>query len=77
MHVELDSEGHWQINNVIEGNTVKEVLGYVEYNAQELIERLRIALEVSLKQNRLTTEESAKLQKKFKEALESYTYLVV
>ena len=77
VHVELDSEGHWQINNVIEGNTVKEVLGYVEYNAQELIERLRIALEVSLKQNRLTTEESAKLQKKFKEALESYTYLVV
>ncbi len=77
VHVELDSEGHWQINNVIEGNTVKEVLEYVEYNAQELIERLRIAIEISLKQGRLTTEESAKLQKKFREALESYTYLVV
>ena len=75
--MELDSEGHWQINNVIEGNTVKEVLGYVEYNSHELIERLRVAIEISLKQGRLTTEESAKLQKKFREALDSYTYLVV
>lgn len=77
VHVELDSDGRWEINHVIEGNTIKEVLGYVGHNPQDLIERLRAAIEVALKSNRLTTEESAKLQKKFKEALESYTYLVV
>lgn len=77
VHVEIDSEGRWQLNHVIEGDTIREVLGYVQYNSQELIERLRAAIETSLKCNRLTTEESAKLQKKFREALESYTYLVV
>ncbi len=77
VHVELDADGCWQINNVIEGDTIREVLGYVQYNPQELVERLRAAIETSLKCGRLSAEESAKLQKKFKEALESYTYLVV
>jgi arginine decarboxylase len=77
VHVDIDSEGRWQLNHVIEGDTIREVLAYVQYNSQDLIERLRVAIEKSLKCGRLTAEESAKLQKKFKEALESYTYLVV
>ena len=77
VHVEIDAEGKWQINHVIEGDTIREVLGYVQYNPQDLIERLRVSIEKSLKSGKLTAEESAQLQKKFKEALESYTYLVV
>lgn len=77
VHVDIDEEGHWQIKNVIEGDTIREVLNYVQYNSQDLIERLRISIEKSLKCGRLSPAESAKLQKKFKEALESYTYLVV
>lgn len=77
VHVEIDADGQWQINHVIEGDTIREVLGYVQYNHQDLIERLRVSIEKSLKSGRLSAEESAQLQKKFKEALESYTYLVV
>lgn len=77
VHVDLDEEGHWQIKHVIEGDTIREVLNYVQYNPQDLIERLRGSIEKSLKLGRLSPAESAKLQKKFKEALESYTYLVV
>lgn len=77
VHVDIDEEGKWQINNVVEGDTIREVLNYVQYNSQDLTERLRTAIEKSLKNGSLTAEESAKLQKKFKEALESYTYLVV
>lgn len=77
VHVDIDEEGKWQINNVVEGDTIREVLAYVQYNPQDLIERMRVAIEKSLKNGSLTAEESAKLQKKFKEALESYTYLVV
>lgn len=77
VHVDLDEEGHWQIKHVIEGDTIREVLNYVQYNSQDLIERLRVSIEKSLKCGRLSPAESAKLQKKFKEALESYTYLVV
>lgn len=77
VHVDIDEEGKWQINNVVEGDTIREVLAYVQYNSQDLTEKLRIAIEKALKNGSLTAEESGKLQKKFKEALESYTYLVV
>jgi arginine decarboxylase len=77
VHVELDEDGHWHLNDVIEGDTIREVLNYVQFNAQELVERLRVAIEKSLRCGRLSPQESAKLQKKYKEALESYTYLVV
>lgn len=77
VHVDLDEEGHWQVKHVIEGDTIREVLNYVQYNPQDLIEKLRTSIEKSLRSGRLTAAESAKLQKKFKEALECYTYLVV
>jgi arginine decarboxylase len=77
VHVDLDEDGAWEVTHVVEGDTISEVLDYVEYDSDELNERLRVAIEKSLKAGRLTNEESAKLQKKFKQALESYTYLVV
>lgn len=77
VHVELDDEGQWEIKHVVEGDTIEEVLSYVQYNPQQLVTQLRILIEKNLKLGRLTNAESAKLQKKFKEALESYTYLTV
>ena len=56
---------------------MSEVLKYVQYDSSDLIERLRLSIEKALREGRLTNEESAKLKKRFKEALEDYTYLVV
>lgn len=77
VHVDLDEEGKWQVKLVIEGDTNREVLHYVGYNSQDMLEQVRLSIEKSLHQGRLTPGESAKLQKKFKESLENYTYLVV
>lgn len=77
VHVELDEEGQWVIKHVIEGDTIEEVLVYAQYNPQQLIKQLRILIEKALKSGRLSNAESAKWQRKFKEALESYTYLMV
>lgn len=77
VHVDLDENGNWAVNHVIEGDTIEEVLHYVQYESPDLIERLRVVIEKSLKAGHLTNEESAKLQKRFKAALDSYTYLVV
>lgn len=77
VHVDLDEEGNWELNHVIEGDQIREVLSYVQYDSQELIERLRLSIEKSLKAGRMTNEESAKIQRKFRKALDSYTYLVV
>lgn len=77
VHVELDEEGNWEIKHVVEGDTMEEVLTYAQYDPQQLLKQLRSLIEKSLKAGRLTNEQSAKLQKRFKEALESYTYLIV
>lgn len=77
VHVELDKEGQWLIKHVVEGDTIEEVLSYVQYNPQKLLQQLRILIEKALKSGRLSNIDSAKIQKKFKESLESYTYLTV
>ncbi len=77
VHVELDQEGKWKIQQVVEGDVIEEVLSYVQFNPQQLVISLRKLIEKALHAGRLTNEESAQLQKRFKEALESYTYLIV
>jgi arginine decarboxylase len=49
----------------------------VQYDPQDLVERLRLSIEKSLREGTLDPEHSAKIQKRFKEALEGYTYLYV
>lgn len=77
VHVDVDENGEWEVTHVVEGDTISEVLDYVEYDTDALNERLRSTIEKSLRAGRLTNIESAKLKKKFKAALDSYTYLVV
>ncbi|MBF8262790.1 MAG: speA [Parachlamydiales bacterium] len=77
VHIDMDEAGNWVFKHEIEGNSMSEVLRYVQYDSADLIERLRLSIEKALKEGRLTNEESAQLKKRFKEALEHYTYLVV
>ncbi len=77
VHVQLDEEGQWVIKHIVEGNTIEEVLAYAQYNPEQLLRQLRVLLEKALKKGRISNAESAKLQKKFKGFLETYTYLTV
>ncbi len=77
VHVELDENGEWKILKLVEGDTIEEVLGYVQYRPERLMERLEELIERSLTSGLLSPAESAQLKRKYKQALESYTYLVV
>ena len=76
VHVDFTSDGQVDLTAVVEGDTMREVLSYVQFNADNLFERLRGSVEQSLREGVLTAEESAKLQRKFKECFEGYTYLM-
>ncbi len=76
VHIDVNAAGEVDIAEVIEGDTIREVLSYVQFSTDDLQERLRRSIEVSLKNGTLTPEESAKLQKRFREGLEGYTYFV-
>ncbi len=77
VHVDIGAQGEVEFTHVVEGDTVREALSYVQYEPHDLFERLRQTIERSLRDGNLSPEDSAKIQKRYREALEGYTYLYV
>ena len=74
VHIAIDEKGY-RIDHVVEGDSVTQVLGYVQYSKQYLMQRVRQANEEALRRGLLTFEESALLMRRYEEGLEGYTYL--
>ena len=74
VHIQLTPRGY-EIEHVVKGDTVKEVLGYVQYDAEDLVESVRRRTEQALQEKRITLEESRLLLQKYEQSLGSYTYL--
>jgi arginine decarboxylase len=68
-------EAGYQIDHVVPGDTVAEVLHYVMYNRDELVSRMRRSTEVALRAGRITLEESRGVLRAYEEGLSGYTYL--
>ncbi len=75
VHISLDEQGEWEIDEVIEGDTVEEVLTYVQYDVEDLKRAMRQDVEAACKQGRLTVTEGKSLLKYYDDGLEGYTYL--
>jgi arginine decarboxylase len=75
VHVTVDDNGQWSIDEVIEGDTVREVLQYVQFNADELKRSMRKMMEQALRDNKLSVDEARVLLKFYENGLEGYTYL--
>ena len=74
VHVRIDGDDYG-VEHVVEGDSVTEVLSYVQYSKDDLISRVRRAVEAALRDKRLTIAESGRFMKRYEEALEGYTYL--
>ncbi|HLA78136.1 MAG TPA: biosynthetic arginine decarboxylase [Vicinamibacteria bacterium] len=74
VHVRIAGDSY-TVEHVVEGDSVAEVLSYVQYNKEDLVSRVRRAAEVALREKRLTIAESGRFMKRYEEALEGYTYL--
>jgi arginine decarboxylase len=75
VHVALGEDGRWRIEATIEGDTVHEVLGYVQYDPDDIRRRLRQDIEDALEAGRITLAESRSLRGFLDESLRGYTYL--
>lgn len=74
VHVSVNENGY-TLEHFVEGDTVTDVLSYVEYNRGELIEKIRRATEESINSGRLTKQEAGLLMKNYETGLSGYTYL--
>ena len=75
VHVSLDEHGDVVLETVVQGNTVREVLNYVQYNSQTLLDQFRKDVETAVREQRIGYEESGRLLKFYEEGLQGYTYL--
>jgi arginine decarboxylase len=75
VHVSLDEDGEVTIDDVIKGDTVREVLAYVQYSADELLGRMRKEVEKAVRNSRISLNESRQLLHFYESGLGGYTYL--
>src|SRR5262249_35659357 len=75
VHVSLDEDGEYSIDDVIKGDTVREVLAYVQYSAEELTARLRKDVERAVRAGKISPGESKQLLRFYESGLDGYTYL--
>jgi arginine decarboxylase len=75
VHIQMSPKGY-QIEYLVKGDTITEVLSYVQYKAEDLLENLRRRTEQALQENRITLKESQLLLNDYERSLSRYTYLV-
>jgi len=74
VHIQLTPKGY-QIKHVVKGDTMSEVVGYVQYDAEDMVERIRQRCESALEQNQITIAQSQRLLQTYEQSLSRYTYL--
>jgi arginine decarboxylase len=74
VHIHLSPKGY-QIEHVVKGDTMTEVLGYVQYDSEDLIESIRQQAEQALQEKKITIQESQLLLQNYEHSLSRYTYL--
>ncbi|HUA85683.1 MAG TPA: biosynthetic arginine decarboxylase [Bryobacteraceae bacterium] len=75
VHVSLDDKNGVVLEAVIRGDTVREVLDYVQFQSKALLEQFRKDVEAAVREGRIGYEESGALLKFYEEGLNGYTYL--
>jgi arginine decarboxylase len=74
VHVRLNDDGY-EVRHVVKGDSISEVLRYVEYVPENMVEAVRRQAERAVSSGRLTNEQMRTLMKHYESALASYTYL--
>jgi arginine decarboxylase len=75
VHVRIYDDSGYGVEHVVEGDSVENVLNYVQYDRRSLIEGVRRTIEGAMREGRITLEESAQLRRRFEQGLSGYTYL--
>ena len=72
--IQLKEGGEFELLDEVEGDTVSEVLSYVEYEPKRLLEKFKAKAEKAVKEHGATLEELKELVSTYRESLRGYTY---
>jgi len=74
VHVECEG-GSFKVRSIVKGDTISEVLSYVQYEDRELIEKIQLAVEDAIVDHRIDHQQAGRIVATFEKALGGYTYL--
>ena len=74
VHISVDDNGY-TIDQVIDGETVAEVLEYVQYNSKKLVRTVETWVTSAVKSGTISTEEGKEFLSNYRSGLYGYTYL--
>lgn len=74
VHISVDERGY-SIDQVIDGETVAEVLDYVQFNPKKLVRTLETWVSKSVKEGKITVDEGKEFLSNYRSGLYGYTYL--
>lgn len=66
---------HYEIDQIIDGETVAEVLDYVQYSPKKLVRNVETWVTRSMKNGKITPEEGREFLSNYRSGLYGYTYL--
>ena len=72
--VRLDENGELELSKEVVGDSVADVLSYVEYSPKEMIETFKAHVELSVRQKNLTPNERKEIMKAYEDGMAGYTY---
>ncbi len=75
VHVSVDDDNAAVLEAVIKGDTVREVLGYVQFDGEVLTARMIRDSEAAVRAGRLDVAQAGRLTRFYEEGLNGYTYL--
>ncbi len=74
VHISVNREGY-EIEQIIDGETVADVLEYVQYDPKKLVRRLEIWVSRAIKDGKITEAEGKEFISNYRAGLYGYTYL--
>jgi len=72
--VKLDADGHIDYTSEVKGDSVEDVLTYVEYDPKDLIAMLRDRAERAVREKRITPQERRQIVEAYASGMDGYTY---
>ena len=74
VHISI-KDGKYHIDQIIDGETVEEVLDYVQYHPKKLVRQLETWVTKSVKEGKISLEEGKEFLGTYRSGLYGYTYL--
>ena len=74
VHISVDKDGY-EIEQIIDGESVAEVLDYVQYSPKKLVRNVETWVTSAMKDGKITPEEGREFVSNYRSGLYGYTYL--